>query len=361
MLNQIRVIQMDDRKKVSGYLRSFFRSFYLYTEGIAFLLLSPIAITVVLLVINFQERDLKIFLMIAAVVIVFSFTTSIISSRKKARPILVYFNKIVRGEPVSDEEYTAAYNQYKKLPKLHSIDTMIRWVVTVSLIIVILSFTSHPSFTDTFNMGMLLFINTIASGIIFYLVPEYLLNRIAKYGLFSRIAGDTFDAKSRMGRYLSVSVITVMAFLGIIMVAVVYNLSYYQLKESYLDKLDIAAGHRGREMDDYLDESRGGRRDDDARSLIQSEQFHARVLKNIQVGRTGTVSIADRAFMILGQNGMKLDLDESFVERYGQEILGSGSARHLRFDDGTNWRYMSVHRSGKNDMYRSRRVSTSRR
>ncbi len=342
---------MVNENKVYGYMRSFFRSFYLYTEGIAFLLLSPVAIIVVLLVINLQERDLVIFFMIVAVVILFSFTTSVISSRKKARPILVYFKKITHGEPVSDKEYTAAYNQYKKLPKLHAIDTMIRWIVTVSLIIVILNITSHPSFTDTFNMGMLLFVNTIASGIIFYLVPEYLLNRIANYGLFSRIVGDAFNATSRMGRYLSVSVITVMAFLGIIMVAVVYNLSYYQLKESYLDKMDIAAGIAAREMDDYLDESRGRQRDDDERSLIRSDLFHARVLKNIQIGRTGNITVADREFVILSQSGTKLDLGESFIGRFGHGVPGGGSALHLRFDDGTNWRYMSVHRSVKYDMF----------
>lgn len=339
---------MDGVDKAYGYLRSFFRSFYLFTEGIAFLVLSPTAIVVVVLVINLQRRDLLVFFMIAALVMALSFLISVISSRKKVRPIINYFNKVLRGEPVSDEDYAAAYDQYKKLPKLHAIDTMIRWVLTVSSIIVILTITAHPSFTDTFNMGMLLVINTIASGIIFYLVPEFLLNRIARFGLFSRIAGSAFEAKSRMGRYLSISVITIMAFLGIIMVTVVYNLSYYQLKESYLDKMDIVAGTAVREMDDYLAEVKKNRVRGDVREAIGSEQFRARVLKNIEIGKTGNITIADGDLAVLTQSGSRLEVDASFRERYGGGILGAGAVHHLRFDDGENWRYMAVRRSTKN-------------
>ncbi|HPC40264.1 MAG TPA: methyl-accepting chemotaxis protein [Spirochaetota bacterium] len=342
---------MDGAEKAYGYLRSFFRSFYIFTEGVAFLVLSPTAMVVVVLVINLQQRDLLVFFMIAALVMALSFVISVISSRKKARPILNYFSSVLRGEQVSDEDYAAAYDRYQKLPKLHAIDTMVRWVLTVSSIIVILNITSHPSFTDTFNMGMLLVINTIASGIIFYLVPEYLLNRIARFGLFSRISGSVFDAKSRMGRYLSISVITIMAFLGIIMVTVVYNLSYYQLKESYLDKMDIVAGTAVREMDDYLAEVGKSRDGKDVRRAIGSEPFRARVLKNIETGKTGTITIADRDFAVLTQSGSRLDINGAFVERYGGEILGAGTVHHLRFDDGKNWRYMAVRRSLKNRVF----------
>jgi methyl-accepting chemotaxis protein len=342
---------MDGVEKAHGYLRSFFRSFYLFTEGVAFLVLSPTAMVVVVLVINLQQGDLLVFFMIAGLVMALSFLISIISSRKKARPILNYFNKILRGEQIPDDDYAAAYARYQRLPKLHAIDTMVRWILTVSSIIIILNITSHPSFTDTFNMGMLLVINTIASGIIFYLVPEFLLNRIAKFGFFSRIAGSAFDAKSRMGRYLSISVITIMAFLGIIMVTVVYNLSYYQLKESYLDKMDIVAGTVVREMDDYLAEVNKSRVREDARRAIGSDGFRARVLKNIEIGKTGNITIADGDLAVLTQSGSRMDVDESFIERYGRDIFGAGAVHHLRFDDGKNWRYMAVHRSAENRVY----------
>ncbi len=344
---------MDDGEKLVRYLHSFFRNYYLFTEGIAFFALTPAAIVVVLLVINLQQDDLPLFFIIAAVVMALSFVTSLVSSRKKARPILNYFKKLTNNEKISDEEYAAAYDQYKKLPKLHAIDTIVRWLVTVGLVIVVLNVIYHPSFTDRFNMFVLLFVNTIASGIIFYLVPEYLLNRIAKYGVFSRITSGTFDAKSRMGRYLSVSVISIMVFLGIIMVAVVYNLSYYQLKESYLHKMDLITRIAIKEMDDFLGESLKDikRKDVDLRSLIQSDLFHARVLKNIEVGGTGTITVTDGTLSVLSQNGVKLHLDASFFERYGKDILESGSEYHVRFDDGKNWRYLAVHKSVKNKLY----------
>jgi len=343
---------MNNGKDLNRLLRSFFRKYYLFTEGIAFFVLTPAAIVVVLLVINLQREDLPVFFMIAAIVMIVSFITSLLSSRKKARSILKYFNIIAAGEAAGDEEYSAAYEQYKKLPKLHAMDTMVRWLVTVGLIIVVLNVIYHPSFTDRFNMFVLLFVNTIASGIIFYLVPEYLLNRIAAYGVFSRIVSGEFDAKSRVGRYLSTSVITIMAFLGIIMVAVVYNLSYYQLKESYLDKMDLVSGIVIRDMDDFIGESKSkaGRGAVDLRPLIRSDLFHARVLKNVEVGRTGTVSIVGEDFTVLARIGAALRLDESFFDRYGRGLQGEGS-RHLRFDDGGHWRYLAAHRSARYGLY----------
>ncbi len=344
---------MDNARDVSGYLRSFFRTFYLLTEGVAFLILTPTAIIVVLNIINLQKNDVVVFFMIATAVMLLSFVVSIITTWKKVKPIVNYFKKITKHEVISDEEYIEAYSQYKKLPKLHAIDTMVRWVITVSLVIVVLTVTAHPSFTDKFNMSMLLLINSMVSGIIFYLVPEYLLNRIARYGIFSRIIANDFDANSKMGRYLSISVIAIMAFLGIIMVTTVYNISYYQLKESYLNKMDLVTGTVVKEMDDYLDEAAKDpkKRNTDIDSLIRTAVFRERVLKNIETGSGGAIAVTDESFRILTQTGADLLLDKTFFDRYGPDIFDSKERYHLRFDDGVYWRYLSIQKSLKNDRY----------
>lgn len=229
---------MADMQKSEKLLRSFFPSFYVLTEGFAFLIMTPITVLIVFKAISLEGKDIAVYFLSVAGVIVLSLILSVLTTRRKVMPILRYFRLLLTGDAVPDEIYAEAYRRYLQIPKIHSRDTAMRWIITMGLVIVVLNVFAHPSQTDNFNMVMLLFINSTLSAIVFYLASERLLNNIAAYGVFAK--GAEFRAVSRIGRYLSATMISIMAFLVLIMVVVVHNITYYQLVKAYADRMHMA-------------------------------------------------------------------------------------------------------------------------
>jgi methyl-accepting chemotaxis protein len=230
---------MADIQKSEKLLRTFFLSFYIFTEGIAFLVMTPITVLIVFKAISLEGKEIALYFLSVAGVIIFSIIMSILTTRKKVMPILRYFELLLKGVEVPDDTYAEAYRRYLLIPKLHARDTAMRWIITMGMVIAILNIFAHPSQTDNFNMIMLLFINSTLSAIIFYLASERLLNNIAGYGVFAK--GAEFRAVSRIGRYLSITMISIMAFLVLIMVVIVHNITYYRLVKAYSDRMHLKA------------------------------------------------------------------------------------------------------------------------
>ena len=173
--------------------------------------MTPITVLIVFKAISLEGNEIAVYFLSVAGVIILSLILSVLTTRKKVMPILRYFKLLLADEAVPEEIYAEAYRRYLLIPKMHARDTATRWIITMGMVIVILNVFAHPSQTDNFNMIMLLFINSTLSAIIFYLAAERLLNNIAAYGVFAM--GTEFKAISRIGRYLSATMISIMAFL----------------------------------------------------------------------------------------------------------------------------------------------------
>jgi len=99
-------------------------------------------------------------------------------------------------------------------------------------VVVVLSLKS-PTQTDKFNIWMLLIINSLLSGVVFYVVTDYLLGRIARYGVFSSDASDHFKARSNTGRLLSIVVIAFIAVICSIMLTIAHNITLREIRQSF--------------------------------------------------------------------------------------------------------------------------------
>lgn len=214
-------------------LRSFFRRFFIYTEGFAFLVLTPVAVTVSYLILNLKGRDRIYFFIAILAVLALSLVTSLYVTRNKVRHILSYFDRLLKGEEVSDTEYLAAYENYVNAPGVNATETVIRWILTMGLVIILIFIFAHPTLTDRFNISMLLVILSALSGLVFYVVTEYMLERVARFGVFSRDIPENFKARSNTGRILSFVIIALIIVICSIMIMVAHNISHHNIEDAY--------------------------------------------------------------------------------------------------------------------------------
>lgn len=214
-------------------LRSFFRRFFIYTEGFAFLVLTPVAITVPYLMLNLRGMGRVYFFIAVAAVLTLSLVISLYVTRNKVRHILAYFDRLLKGEEVSDAEYLAAYKNYVTVPRVNATETVTRWFLTMGIVIILIFIFANPTLTDKFNISMLLVIISTLSGLVFYVVTEYLLERVARFGAFSREITGNIKARSNTGRFLSLVIIALIVVICSIMITVAHNISRHNVETAY--------------------------------------------------------------------------------------------------------------------------------
>jgi len=222
------------------YLKNFPLRLFLYTEAIAFCIMTPLIAYVAYRALYLEGNQKTIYIMSVIIIVIISFIISIITIKKKTLALTTYFTMYIDGVDIDETIIDNAYNCYYSLPKKHSIDTALRWVGSVATVIVVINIISNPSLTDNFNLIMLLFIFAIFSALLFYLVPDRQLSYIASKGLFSDY--NRFVQKSKIARFFSITVITLMTFLVLILLLTLHNTNVYQYNKQLSGQIELIAG-----------------------------------------------------------------------------------------------------------------------
>ena len=225
-------------------VKHFFLKFFLYTEGIAFFFIIPLSALIFFMALKIEDELITIaflFIMggIAAALVISYFT-----SRFLLAPLTRYFDALLEGREITEEEFTRACRRYYSLPKLHSAFVVARWMFIMSCIIVLIHMVSLPSLTDNVNMGAVFVVDTILGGLLFYIVPERLLNVIAIHGIFAVRQDEVSEdqkTKRSLSRNISFVVIAIIVNVAVVMIAIAHNRIDGIYKKTMLEQISNSA------------------------------------------------------------------------------------------------------------------------
>ena len=216
-------------------LKLFTLRLFIFTEAIAFCFMTPLIAYVAYRALYLEGNQNIIYIIVVIVITLISFVIAIITINKKTLALQKYFSLVINNEPVDNKTLVDAYACYYTLPQKHALDTALRWIGSVAIVIIVLNFIASPSFTDNFNLILLLFIFAIFSALLFFLVPKRQLESIASYGFFSDV--DRFEPRSKIARFFSVTVISIMSFLVLIMLLLLHNANIYRYNKQITDQI----------------------------------------------------------------------------------------------------------------------------
>jgi methyl-accepting chemotaxis protein len=225
------LVKNDIVKKV---IRSYYKKFFIYTEGIAYISIIPISAYVFIRSINIESKVNNLTLYAAAgCVIAVLVIISIISSKIILNPILKYFKKLLKDDTVTEKEFKRAIKRYNKTPRMHSIINVVKLMIIMGAAIAGVYYFTKPSITDKINMWVIFIADSILIGLLFYIVPKWQLSHIASYGVFSKY-DEEFKAKGNLGRNLSVTFIAIIVLSVAVMILIAYNMMNNQFKKNEL-------------------------------------------------------------------------------------------------------------------------------
>jgi len=126
-------IAADGIESVQKDLKKFTTMFILSTESVSFLAIIPMIVLYAWTNFNMSPEQAAIFFQWVAVAVTFGLISTNITDRIIVAPITRYFKKLLRGEPVTDEEYLRAQVRFFKLPYIYAVNSAFQWLAGLSV------------------------------------------------------------------------------------------------------------------------------------------------------------------------------------------------------------------------------------
>ncbi len=205
-------------------MKNFALQFIFRTEGISYFVIVPMIIFYIITCMGLNEAQMILFLKIAAIVFVLSFTTTQTNNILVILPVLRYFKKILANEIVSNEEYAKAKKRFLALPYIHSFGAFFRWVFGLGAAIIPFAILADLRPTQQFNLWMTAIINAPLGTVLYFLLTELYIQKLLDQGAFSTWA--KFDFKYRImiftRLWVSMVVICLVPFLTLLTYFLIY-------------------------------------------------------------------------------------------------------------------------------------------
>lgn len=189
---------MSSQSAHPGFIRNFQLYFLTRTEGITFFIMIPLTVLYMAVNLSLDERQFRLMLICAVAASVFSFIGTTINNMLVILPINRFFRKIVSGEDADDDTYARALGRFLRLPFIHSIGAVIRWIVGLAIFILPFQILAGLNGYQAANLWILLLIDPPLAGVLYFLLSEIYLQRIYNHGVFIRTASHGFTRRMNL-------------------------------------------------------------------------------------------------------------------------------------------------------------------
>lgn len=323
------------------------RRIFLYTDLIAYTVNIPVTLIIVLLMLELSAGKMALLFCVVAVLVLVALFLTKTQMRSHFAPIMKYFESLLAGETVSDEEYALARNRLYSMSRLRTRDAVIAWAVLMPIAIIIIHLFYTPTLTARVVIYCLLFLNILSVGCMYYLVIEFQTRKISLLGVFSRAIEGEQPKHVRLSLVLSAIVITFVAFFSTIMIATVYALINRSLEKSLTNQMHNVASIVDYHLSKVSEAAMGDltlRTFDFSVIAERSRGF----ISNIKIGENGHVILVD------SQNKILISPHASMLGKnlsnfpWGENIINtdSGSINTVTTTDGDVLMYVLTNTFG---------------
>ncbi len=192
-------------------IKHFYILFNLFTEGLSFFIVVPVIIFYVWSNIQLTAEQFAIFNRVWPPFFAFGLAFVMINNWIVLLPVLRYFKKVLKDEAVTDEEYTKAKKRFFKLPMIHAMGAFFRWMLLLSLPILVFTFNTDLTVPQAVNMWLGPLLCAMLGIISYFTITEIRIQNILNRGVFARKTGSDFSPRvSLVQRLTALSVSAVL-------------------------------------------------------------------------------------------------------------------------------------------------------
>ncbi|MBN1532657.1 MAG: hypothetical protein JXA20_08350 [Spirochaetes bacterium] len=201
---------IDNIEDVRKDLKHFATRFVMATESVSFLAIIPMIVLYASVNFNISPAQASVFFKCAAAAIAFGLVGTNVADRVIVLPITRYFRKLLRSEPVTEEEYARAQRRFFSLPYIHSLNSACQWLV--GLLVCAVPFTLFGNLTtiQTINIFSVVAIIPPFGAMLFFLLTEIFMQKLLNKGIFSRLVLSDFNLNMSLMRRILLAILLVL-------------------------------------------------------------------------------------------------------------------------------------------------------
>jgi len=192
-------------------IRNFYILFNVLTEGLSFFVVVPIVLFYVWTNIQLTPEQLETFNKIWPPFFVFGLAFVMVNNWIVLIPVLKYFKKLRKGQEVSDEEYIKAKKRFFRLPAIHAVGALFRWLLLLSLPILVINIMVDLTVPQAVNMWLGPPLCSLLGIMSYFTITELFIQRIINRGVFARKTSE--DLSPRLSLVQRLTVLSVSAVL----------------------------------------------------------------------------------------------------------------------------------------------------
>ena len=198
-------------------IKNFKYKFIFATEGISYFILVPIILLYIWANLDITADQILLLLKFTGISVIISMITTNIMDMTVISPVSRYFDKILQGETISEDEYIRAQKRFFALPCIHSIGSFFRWIFALAMAIVPFTIYSDLSDMQITNIWLTAVMIPPLNMLLFFLLTEGFIQNLLNRGFLAENVNPKFYLKfSFLKRILSsIFIITIIPAIAI--------------------------------------------------------------------------------------------------------------------------------------------------
>lgn len=214
------------------------RKFYIYTEAFTFFVVVPIAVSLVVVLLEVSRSQIQ-WVLISAISIAFvllissTYTNSLLFRRIKR-----FLYEQDSGIIIPDSDYVKIWNSFAKMPMRLALIVFVRWIIGGGIFIYVFSLSPDVSNTQIINLEFIITFSCLVNVISSFSLGELALRDFFKAGIFNRTLPKDLSVFRMKIAITTPVILSLMIFtLSEIYLMMSFNLNRYSLQEAYSNQL----------------------------------------------------------------------------------------------------------------------------
>ncbi|HRG75296.1 MAG TPA: methyl-accepting chemotaxis protein [Leptospiraceae bacterium] len=222
-----------DRKLILSYKKNF----WTYAEFLGIVAIIPTVIGFALYFTEFTENQRQIIIICSLAISVIASSIAIFFNSRNIGTFVEYLEKVANEQPISDELYEEAQNRIIRIPRIHSLEIMIRWIIGVIMITLVIYFSPDCRTSQITNILGVGFFAAVLNSLWAFSVNEYLISRVAKTGVFNKSIDSKRMNTSKLFDSLAMQIGSAILLLSVSIVIVSFNLNSKTLTKAFENQM----------------------------------------------------------------------------------------------------------------------------
>lgn len=208
-------------------------TFLFSTEFFSYFVMIPLLFIYFVVNLDISVLNLLLLLKVLAVVIPVSMATTFVWDLMVLSPVNRYLRHVLSDTPVTDEEKAAAIKRFFMLPYAHSVGSLLRWFIGLSMAYVPFTMIADLTRVQTINIWLTAVIIPPFGMVLYFFLTERFIQRCLNSGFFE---GSDIKGAAVHINFLLRMIFSICVMLGIPVVAVT---GYFML---VLEKAGVSGG-----------------------------------------------------------------------------------------------------------------------